>query len=160
MERTGRMAIAVILLAAGVTSGVAWASECGEDRARGGTRKIVVWGDDRISPSTITMNCADVLAFENDSGQVMRLVFVEPRDQSEKIRCAPADHTLARPDQTPWLLFDWGPGRQLTATMRPGTFPSTCSLAPGEYAFVAKPIHRDPRAAEDSLGTKGTITVQ
>ena len=157
---TGRTAIAVILLAVAVTSGVASASECGEDRAGGGTRKIVVRGGEGISPSAFTMNCGDVLAFENDSGEVVKLVFVEPRDQSEKIRCAPADHTVARPDQMPWLLFDWGPGRQLTATMPPGTFPSICSLAPGEYAFVAKPIHRDPRGAEDSLGTKGTITVQ
>src|SRR5207249_5070608 len=88
---TGRTAIAVILLAVAVTSGVASASECGEDRAGGGTRKIVVRGDEGISPSAFTMNCGDVLAFENDSGEVVKLVCVEPRDQSEKIRCAPAD---------------------------------------------------------------------
>ena len=90
----------------------------------------------------------------------MKLIFVEPQDQTDKIRCFPIDHTIARPYQAPGLLFDWGPGRRLTATMPPGKFASACSLAPGQYTFVAKRVSRDPRGAEDSLGTKGTITVQ
>jgi hypothetical protein len=156
---TGRAVIAVMMLAGAVTWGIAWASEDVDGRA-GSPRKIVMQNDDRITPSALTMNRTDVLEFENDSGQFMRLVFVEPPDQAEKIRCYLTDHTIARPDQMPWLLFDWGPGRRLTATIPPGKFASACSLAPGQYAFVTKRVSRDARAVPDSLGTKGTIAVQ
>ena len=151
--------IAVMMLAVTVTSGIASASEDVDGRVAT-ARKIVMRNDDLISPSALTMNRGDVLEFENDSGQFMRLVFVEPRDQTDKIRCYPIDHTIARPYQAPGLLFDWGPGRRLTATMPPGKFASACSLAPGQYTFVAKRVSRDPRGVADSLGTKGTITVQ
>ena len=155
----GGTIIAVMMLAAAMTSTIAWAAEDVDDRA-GTARRIVMQDDDRISPSSLTMKRADVLEFENDSGEFVRLVFVEPQDQAEKIRCYLTDHTIARPDQTPWLLFDWGAGRRLTATIPPGKFASACSLAPGQYAFVTKRVSRDPRAMVDSLGTKGTITVQ
>ena len=154
-----RNIIAVMMLTVAVTSGIASASE-DVDGHVATARKIVMRNDELISPSALTMNRGDVLEFENDSGQFMRLVFVEPRDQTDKIRCYPIDHTIARPDQAPWLLFNLGPGRRLTATMPPGTFASACSLAPGQYTFVARRVSRDPRGAEDSLGTKGTITVQ
>src|SRR2546425_5116884 len=157
--RNRRRVIVAMMLAAAVMSGIASASGDVEGSA-GAARKVIMRDDDLITPRALTMNKDDVLEFENDSGQFMRLVFVEPHDQIDKIRCYPIDHTIARPDQTPWLLFDWGPGHRLTATMPPGTFASECSLAPGQYAFVATRVSRDPRGAEDSLGTKVTITVQ
>ena len=141
----GRTVIAVMMLAVAVTSGIASASE---DVAA--PRRIIMRDDDLMSPSALTMSRGDVLQFENDSGQFMRLVFVEPQDQTDKIRCYPIDPTMARPDQTPWMLFDWGPGRRLTATIPPGTFASECSLAPGQYAFVATRVSRDPRGTEDT----------
>ena len=149
----------IVMLAAAVTSTVARASDAVDGRA-GSVRTIVMHEPDRITPSTLTMNRADVLEFENHSGESVRLVFVDPPDQSEKIHCYLAEHTIARPDQTPWRVFDWGPGRRLTATIPPGKFPSECSLAPGQYVFVTQPIGRDPRAVVGSLGTKTTITVQ
>jgi len=85
---------------------------------------------------------------------------VEPEDQREKVRCHLVDRTIARPDQTPRLVLDWGAGQRLMAIIPPGRFASACSLAPGRYAFVARRVSRDPRGGEDSLGTKGTITVQ
>ena len=151
--------IAAMMLAVAVTSGIASASEDVDGRVAA-ARKLVMRDDELISPSALTMNHDDVLEFENESGQFMRLIFVEPQDQTEKIRCYPIDHTIARPDQAPWLLFSWGPGRRLTATMPPGKFASACSLAAGQYTFVARRVSRDPRGAEASLGTKGTITVQ
>ncbi len=154
----GRTVIAVMMLAVAVTSGIASASE--DVAGRVTARRIIMRDDDLISPSALTMSRGDVLEFQNDSGQFMRLVFVEPQDQMDKIRCYPIDHTIARPDQTPWMLFDWGPGQRLTATIPPGKFASECSLAPGQYAFVATRVSRDPRGAEDSLGTKVTIRVQ
>ena len=155
----GIPAFAAMMVAVAVASGIASAS--GDlDAGVAATRKIVIRDDELISSSTLTMSQRDVLEFENDSGQFMRLIFVEPKDPTDKIRCYPIDLAIARPDETPWRFFDWGPGRRLTATIPPGTFASACSLAPGQYAFVATRISRDPRGAEDSLGTKGTITVQ
>ena len=154
-----RTVIVVMMLAAAVTSGIAAASENMDGRVAA-AKKIVVRDDDSINPSALTMSHDDVLEFENDSGQFMRLVFVEPQDHTDKIRCYPIGHTVGRPDQAPWLLFDWGPGRRLRATIAPGKFASACTLAPGRYAFVARRVNRDPRGVEDSLGTKGTITVQ
>ncbi len=138
----GRTVIAIMMLAVTVTSGIASASEDVAGRVAA-ARRIILWDDDLITPSALTMSRGDVLEFENDSGQFMRLVFVEPQDQTDKIRCYPIDHTIARPDQTPWMLFDWGLGQRLAATIPPGKFASQCSLA----------------RAEDSLGTKITITV-
>jgi len=155
----GRTVIVLMMLAAAVASGMASASEELEGRVRT-ARKIVMHDDDLISPSALTMNRDDVLEFENDSGKFMRLVFVEPEDQREKVRCQLVDRTIARPGQTPRLVLDWGAGQRLTAIIPPGRFASACSLAPGRYAFVARRVSRDPRGGEDSLGTKGTITVQ
>jgi len=154
-----RKVIVVMMLAVAVTSGIAPASEDVDGRVAV-ARRLVMRDGELLSPSRLTMNHDDVLEFENESGQFMKLVFLEPRDQTDKIRCYPIDHTIARPDQAPWLLFDWGPGRRLTATIPPGRFASACSLAPGQYTFVARRVSRDPRGAEDLLGTKGTITVQ
>ena len=154
-----RNVVVVMALAMVVVAGIASGSG---DGAGGGaaTRKIVMRGDDRISPSALTMSRDDVLEFENHSGQFIKLIFVEPADQASRIRCYPLDPTIVRPDPLPWMLFDWGAGRRLTATIPPGKFASACSLVPGQYAFVAMRVNRDPRGTDDSLGTKGTITVQ
>jgi hypothetical protein len=122
-------------------------------------RKIVIGDGDVISPPALMMSRDDVLEFENDSGQLMRLIFVEPQDQIEKIRCKPIDHTIARPDETLWMVFGWGPGRRLAALIPPGKFSSVCALVPGHYAFVATRVSRDLRGADHSLGSKGRITV-
>jgi len=155
----GRTVMVLMMLAAAVTSGMASASDEMEGRGRS-ARKIVMHDDELISPSALTMNRDDVLEFENDSGQLMRLVFVEPEDQREKVRCHLVNRTSARLDETPRLVLDWDAGTRLTTIIPPGRFASVCSLAPGRYAFVARRVSRDPRGGEDSLGTKGTITVE
>jgi len=116
-------------------------------------RKIFVQDGDTIIPATLTMSPTDTLEFDNYSGEFVRLAFVEPRDQADKIRCSANDRAGA-------MGFDWNAGRGLTATIPPGTFASTCSLLPGRYAFVATRVGRDPRGTESSLGTKGTIIVR
>jgi len=155
----GRTVMVLMMLAAAMTSGMASASDEMEGRGRS-ARKIVMHDDELISPSALTMNRDDVLEFENDSGQLMRLVFVEPEDQREKVRCHLVNRTSARPDETPRVVLDWDAGTRLTTIIPPGRFASVCSLAPGRYAFVARRVSRDPRGGEDSLGTKGTITVE
>ncbi len=153
----GRRVSVVMMLALAMVSGIRSAS--GEDSRAAAARRIVIRDDDMISPYALTMNRNEVLEFQNDSGQFMRLVFLEPADQADRIRCSPIDHTIARPDQMPWMLFDWGPGRRLTATIPPGRFASACTLLPGRYAFVTTRVSRDPRGVNDALGMKGTITV-
>src|SRR5206468_2675060 len=105
----GRTVMVLMMLAAAVTSGMASASDEMEGRGRS-ARKIVMHDDELISPSALTMNRDDVLEFENDSGQLMRLVFVEPEDQREKVRCHLVNRTSARPDETPRLVLDWDAG--------------------------------------------------
>jgi len=144
----------LIQLAVLVTVAVASASD---DVA---PRKIFMQDDDTIIPATLTMSATETLEFDNYSGQFVRLVFIEPRDQADKIRCSAMERTDARPDRIPSMRFDWDAGRGLTATIPPGKFASTCSLLPGRYAFVATRVGRDPRGTESTLGAKGTIIVR
>jgi len=145
-------AIVLVTLAVAAVSGIASASEDVE------RKKIFMHDADTIIPSTLTMSHTETLEFDNYSGEFVQVVFVEPREQSDKIRCSATDHTP--PDRIPSMRFDWSAARGLTATIPPGKFASTCSLLPGRYAFVATRIGRDPRGAESSLGTKGTIIVR
>ena len=100
-------AIAAMMLAVAVASGIASASEDGRVAA---ARKLIMRDDELISPSALTMSHDDVLELDNESSRLMKLIFVEPQDQTDKIRCYPIDHTIARPYQAPGLLFDLGPG--------------------------------------------------
>jgi len=158
MHRTHFMTAvaAVLVLAAGPGPTAVAADDAAGVRAR----TIVILDADRISPSELTMDPGDVLAFQNDSGQLMQVAFVEPREQMDKIRCYLKDHTNPPPDATPWLVFYWGEERQLTATIPPGTFASACTLAPGRYAFVMQQVSRDPRAMHVSREAKGAISVK
>ena len=113
-----------------------------------------------ISPSALTMSRDDVLEFENYSGHAMLLVFVEPRDQADKIRCRMSGAEVADPSRARWLRFGWSLGQRLTATIPPGRFASVCSLAPGQYAFVARQVSGYLPRPDAALGTKATITVQ
>src|SRR5262245_30144539 len=155
----GRKRIATVVLAVvAVVSGIASAAEDVDGGAAVAARKIVMRDGD-FSPSVLTMSRNEVLEFENNSGQYMRFIFLEPRDQIDKIRCYPIDHTTTRPNQMSWL-FDWDPGRRLSATIPPGRFASACSFVPGQYAFVATRVSHDPRATDYALGARGTITVE
>src|SRR5438034_3109398 len=121
-------AIAAMMLAVAVASGIASASEDGRVAA---ARKLIMRDDELISPSALTMSHDDVLELDNESSRLMKLIFVEPQDQTDKIRCFPIDHTIARPYEAPGLLFDWGPGRRLTATMPRGSSRAHARSLPG-----------------------------
>ena len=150
-----RTMMVIVALSAAMVSGIPAASG---DVDHGADRRIVM-RDDLVSPSALTMSRNETLEFENDSGQFIRLIFVEPRDQTDKIRCYPNDHTVVGPGGARSTLFEWGPGRRLTATIPPGKAVSACALLPGQYVFVTTRLSRAVRA-DDWLGTKGTITVQ
>lgn len=68
------------MLAVAVAFGIASASE----RVDGGV-------------AARTLNQDDELQLEDDSGQFMTLVFVEPQDQTDEIWYYPIGHTIARP---------------------------------------------------------------
>ena len=155
----GRRGIVIGSLALALGAGIAFAPE---DMHGGAVvaHKIMLVDDELISPSALTMNRDDVLEFENYSGHVMLLIFVEPRDQADKIRCHLTDAEGADPSRARWLRFGWTPGQRLTATIPPGRFASVCSLAPGQYAFVARQLSGVLPRLDAALGTKGIITVQ
>ena len=105
-----------------------------------------------------TLAAAVIVAVAAATGVV--LVFVEPRDQADKIRCRMSGAEVADPSQARWLRFGWSLGQRLTATIPPGRFASVCSLAPGQYAFVARQVSGYLPRPDAALGTKATITVQ
>ncbi|HLK13064.1 MAG TPA: hypothetical protein VKW76_16935 [Candidatus Binatia bacterium] len=152
-----------LLLSLGVllAAGVARAAEDVHSHAAAVQHKVIVIDTDRISPSALTMSADDVLEFENFAFNPMMIVFVEPKEQADKIRCHLIGGKAGSAGRASWQLFGWGPGQQLTATIPPGRFASVCSLVPGEYTFVAKRAARATGAHPGAtLGMKGTITVQ
>jgi len=149
------------LLALGLllATGIAWAAEDVHSHASA-PHKTIVLDTDRVSPSALVIDKQDVIEFENYAGNPMTIVFVEPADQLEKIHCHLIDAKPTSESKAPWLLFEWNAKHQLTATIPPGQFASLCSLAPGDYAFVSKAAPKARPEAQDTLGTKGTITVR
>jgi len=154
-----RRGIVILTLALALACGIAFASEEVKDGAPVAHQIMLVDGE-LISPSALTMSRDDVLEFENYSGHAMLLVFVEPRDQADKIRCRMSGAEVADPSRARWLRFGWSLGQRLTATIPPGRFASVCSLAPGQYAFVARQVSGYLPRPDAALGTKATITVQ
>lgn len=150
-----------LLLALGllVASGIARGTEDVHSHANA-PHKTIVLDNDRISPEALTMGEDDVLQFENYAPDPMTVLFVEPKEQPGKIHCHLIDAKHEGASKAPWLLFDWNPKQQLTATIPPGRFASLCSLAPGEYVFVTKPATRAVSGSAEGLGMKGTITVR
>jgi hypothetical protein len=119
---------------------------------------ITIVDGELIRPSALTMRAGDVLEFRNYSAQPMLLLFTEPTDPIDKIRCRAisAGGALANTD---WRLDDSRAAPQLSAIIPPGRSASSCFLAPGRYAFVLKRIPRDVRAGDASPGTRGILTV-
>jgi hypothetical protein len=121
---------------------------------------VFVLDNERLQPSSATMERDGVLVFENHSLHPMFVRFVEPGDAAQRIHC----HFIKKSEreaQAPWLLFAANDGK-LTATIPPGRFASLCAFAPGTYAFVAEPARVTSGSAGrgGSLGEKGQITVR
>jgi hypothetical protein len=122
-------------------------------------RTITIIDGDVILPSTLSMRTGDVLEFTNYSAEPMLLSFIEPQDAIDKIRC-PVVHEEAPSGAPDPLRLDVDGSRPRPSTIiPPGRSASSCSLEPGHYGFLMRRVSRDFRAPEDSLGTKGVITV-
>ena len=144
------------------TIGMARAAETVGDGARA-PHTIVIVDSGLLYPETLTVHQGDVLEFQNFSSESVMFMFIEPKNAADELHCRPAENTEAtagRGKVTRWPLFTSGPNHDLTATIPPGRFSSACSLAPGRYVFVTKRIGRDVRSPGDTLGQKGTITVE
>jgi hypothetical protein len=142
-----RSFVSLVTLALALAAGTASAA----------SRAVVTIDNDLIRPSTLQMSKDDVLEFVNYSSASMMLVFLEPRDQPDRVRCHLTE--LAGAEKMAAQLSGWSPDHRLTQMVPPGTVVSVCSLTPGRYVFVTKRIGLDGRAPAEQLGTKGTITV-
>jgi hypothetical protein len=154
MSKLAPLAAIVVLTTASITTAN------GPRADASAARTITIIDGDVILPSTLSMGTGDVLEFTNYSAEPMLLSFTEPRDAIDKIRC-PVVHDEA-PSGTPDpLLLDVDASRsRLSTIIPPGRSASSCSLEPGHYGFLMRRVSRDVRAPEDSLGTKGVITVE
>ena len=52
-----------------------------------GAKKTIILDNDDIRPSSLEMAAGDVLSFTNQSTQPMRVVFTDPKDLVDKVRC-------------------------------------------------------------------------
>lgn len=145
-------------LALAMTAGIATAN--GPNAAGSDARTITIIDGDVIRPSRLSMRAGDVLEFTNYSAEPMLLLFTEPADPIDRIRCRVTheDRPTGAPD--PLQLAANGSDVRLSTIIPPGRSASSCSLEPGRYGYLMRRVSRDVRAPEDSLGTKGTITVE
>jgi hypothetical protein len=156
---TRRNSVALLTLPLALAAGIASGAER-MGRPTAASYKVITMDGELIRPSALLMREDDVLEFVNYSTTPIMLVFVEPQDQTDKIRCHVIHSTNGDPAEASWQLFGWSPSNQLTAVIPPGRFVSVCSLVPGQYAFVTQRIGRGVGSPPDALGAKGTITVQ
>ena len=125
-----------------------------------GPKKTITLDNDDIRPSSLEMDHSDIVTFENQSTHPMRVVFTEPKDLIDKIRCSAIRNAKdGGTPSAPWALFVWNDGK-LAADVPPGQFASICSLAAGHYAFTADSIGNDPGSQSGVLSEKGQIDVK
>jgi hypothetical protein len=125
-----------------------------------GPKKTIILDNEDIRPSSLEMDHSDIVTFENQSTMPMRVVFIEPKDLIDKVRCGAIRSAKDKgTPSAPWALFVWNDGK-LTADVPPGQFASVCSLAAGHYAFTAVNIGNDPGSSSGTLPDKGTIDVK
>jgi hypothetical protein len=155
--------IPVVLASALVwTVGIAEAAEHQFPDARS-AHTITVIDRGLLFPGAVTVDHGEAVEFANYSSEAIELVFIEPKDRADDVRCQPTGNPDATAGSDPtgrWPIFADDPTHHLTVTIPPGRYTTACSFAPGRYAFVTKRIGRDLRSPVDELGQKGAITVE
>jgi hypothetical protein len=149
-------ALAGLVLA--TTAGVTTAN--GPGRTPSGAPTITIIDGGLIQPSRASVRVGDVLEFTNYSAEPMLLLFTEPDDPIDRIRCRAVRVEAPSGAPDPLELAGGASDPRLAAIIPPGRSASSCSLEPGRYEFLMRRVSRDVRAPYDSLGTKGTITVE
>jgi hypothetical protein len=142
--------------------GIVGAAENPPRNARS-SHTITVIDPGLIFPAALRMDRGEPVEFANHSSEMITLMFVEPGDSVDNVRCPlPGNPDAAAGSATRrgQPVFASGPHRHLTVTIPPGRYTTGCWLTPGRYSFVTQQVGRDPRSALDTLGQKGTINVE
>ena len=154
----------VPILASALVLGVGVARAAGNPiRAARESHTITVIDPALLLPGALTIRQGETLEFANYTSDAIRLVFVEPRNSAEDVRCRVGEEAEAAEGSDTVRghpVFVDGPAHRLTVTVPPGRYTTACSLTPGRYAFVTSRLGRDPRSPLDALGLKGTISVE
>jgi len=158
-----RRSILVVLFSAFVLSvGIAGAAEQVASNVRR-SPTITVVDSGLLSPGAVTIGHGESVEFTNYSSEAIEVVFTEPKDNADEVRCQvtrDSDRNSGTGPTLRWPFFVNGPSNHPTMTIPPGRYATACSFSPGRYAFVTKRVSRDLRSSVDGLGEKGTITVE
>lgn len=127
--------------------------------ASGPPRKTIVLGVTRLDPDNLTMRHDEVLTFVNTSTNPVQLEFTSPKDQTG-IVCRETPSDSKRAPQGAWAMVQKGAEGHLQANVPPGEFRSTCTLAPGTYVYLVRPISLQIQNPDLNQGLQGTITVK
>lgn len=148
-----------LLLAVGTLPALAEHEGSG-DHAKHGSQTVTLDGND-VRPSTVTLEHGDVASFVNYSVHPIKVVFTDPADLKDKIRCGLIKGKEAHPASAPWALFSWE-NDKLVGHLPPGRFASVCAFEPGAYAFTATPVTAGTHGAGPGgiLPAKGQIVVK
>lgn len=119
--------------------------------------QTITLGEDLIIPSDSTMAAGDVLVFQNQSFNLLRVAFIPPPDLKANVRCDWA--TQDKEKRPPWGLFQFE-GDRLVGHIPPGRFASVCSFAPGIYSFVVRNAIDELNVTPGTLDIKGSLTVK
>jgi hypothetical protein len=157
MSSTRALALVTLLAAAALPAGAE------EDHA-GRPQKIVTIGQTRLAPNTLRMKADEVLTMQNHSQRMMRVVFTEPKDLADRVKCAEVKRVSEDEAMVAGSVFRRR-GDQVVGLIAPGAFVSVCSLAPGTYTFRAVPADAsappdDDRAGSGTGGMSGEIVVE
>jgi plastocyanin len=121
--------------------------------------KVVTITPTRLVPDTLKMGTGDVLVFHNFSGNTMRLTFIQPKHVGRYTTCTLLKRVSPTEATAPGAVFQ-RQDDEVTATFLPGTFVSVCSLKPGTYVYVSKPVLQGALPNDATLGLQGTIVVE
>jgi hypothetical protein len=130
-----------------------------EAHSKHNIQTITLDGND-VRPAQASLDHGDVLAFANYSARPVRVIFTEPANLKDKVRCGLVQGNEKHAPAGPWALFTWE-NEKLSATVPPGQFASVCSLEPGSYTFTATSIETGAQGgAGTKLPGKGQIVVK
>src|SRR5262245_30726399 len=138
--RARRSIVMVLSSALVLVAGLAAAAEIPSGDARR-SHTITVVDPGLLFPGALTIGRGEAVDFTNYSSEAIRVVFVEPKDSAEEIRCrlgANPDATAGSDTTVGSPMFASGATDHLTVTIPPGRYTTACSLMPGRYSFVTK----------------------
>src|SRR5262245_6888736 len=106
---TLRFTLALLLA---LTTAPALAEHEGPGAHAHGPKKTITLSNVYRRPSSLEMDHGDIVTFENQSTQPMRVVFTDPKDLIDKVRCSAVRNAKdTGTPSAPWALFVWNDGK-------------------------------------------------